>query len=369
MFDELIYNPSILFTKHYVEQNKRYLDESKFFLSEIDIARKQVEKNRLKYYRRSSLKLESEREIEIKLKEHEDGLITFEQMQDTANKALNIKYKTEVALQDYKQEIEYLNNLINDTDRKYKPCLVALQQQEERRVNFVKYTMEKFLNYYSDCNTLLLTKEDKFNDSVKMINHHTDLQIFVDENRTKADRHSILSKAKVEYYEYKPVRSSVDSDTHYSTDASSADYDEYKDLNLPSREELDKDIKHVKSKIKEMIRDKLPMNIEDQADLLNMLHNREVNHKVTEELKTISDVKEYHVLRDLSVLVNYMITESINDKHNDFKIINNILTSASSIYCRKSPDGIPQVKKIYLTDMIKNHAIWTETNRWKTWIY
>jgi hypothetical protein len=121
LFDELIHNPSVLFTKHYIEQNKKYIDESKHYISEIDSARKHVEKSKQKYHKRCKLKAESEIEIENKLKDHEDGLITFEQMQDTANRALNIKYKTEVSLQDYKQEVEYLNNLIKDSDVKYKP--------------------------------------------------------------------------------------------------------------------------------------------------------------------------------------------------------------------------------------------------------
>lgn len=372
-FDELIYNPSILFTKHYVEQNRKYLDDAKKYLAEIEAARKQVEKSKLKYEKRSDLKEGSEQEIEQKLREHEEGVITFEQMQETANKAVNIKYKAEVALQDYKQDVEYLNNLIADSDKRYRPCLASLQQHEERRINFVKYTMEKFLTYYNDCNTVLLEKEDKFSDSVKMINHHTDLQIFVDENRSRIDKDSFFHKAKVQLYDPKKRNESRqklgDVDRQNSTDASSVDNEEYKDLNLPSREELETSVKTVKSKIREMIRTPKQLTMEEKADLLNMLHHKEVNHRVTEELKTITDVKEYHVLKDLSELVNYMITESINDKHNDFKIINNILCSASLIYCRQAPDGTPQIRKTYLTDLIKNHALWTETNRWKTWIY
>ena len=64
-----------------------------------------------------------------------------------------------------------------------------------------------------------------------------------------------------------------------------------------------------------------------------------------------------------------MITESINDKHNDFRIINNILSSASMIYWRQLSEGNIKGRKVYLTNLIKTHALWTETNRWKTWIY
>jgi hypothetical protein len=149
-FDELLYNPSMLFTKHYVEQSRKHLDEGKRYLAEIEAARKQVIVSKRTYEKRCDLKVDSENEIELKLKEHEEGKITFEQMQETANRAVNVKYKAEVSLQDYKQDVEYLNSLISEVDVRYKPSLTALQQQEERRINFVKYMMEKFLNYYND---------------------------------------------------------------------------------------------------------------------------------------------------------------------------------------------------------------------------
>ena len=323
-----------------------------------------------KYVKNSEAKVDSEQEIETKLKELEEGMITFEQMQEISNKALNVKYKAEVSFQEYKQEVEYLNSIVDESETEYDPSLEAIQQQEERRINFVKYIMEKFLSYYSQCNMILLEKEDKFNDSVKMINHHTDLQIFVDENRTRESRESVLGKTQIKIYEHKKSSAnSSDNEQQNSTDASSVENNGMEDLNFPSQEELDKNINFVKTKIKDMIRNQTEMTMEDKADLLDLIHFKEVNYRVSEELKTITDVKEYHVLKDLSDIVNYMITESINDKHNDFKIINNILNSASSIYCRKSPEGQPQVKKIYLTDFLKPHAIWTEKSRWKTWIY
>ena len=368
-FDYLLYNPSILFMKHYQDQSKKYQEIARKYIQEVEAARHQVSKAQKKYIKHSDAKVESEVEIETKLKEHEEGIITFAQMQEISNKALNVKYKAEVSFQEYKQEVDYLNNVLIDAETDFIPALACLQQQEERRINFVKYIMEKFLSYYSHCNTILMTKEDKFNDSIKMINHHTDLQIFVDENRTRKSREAYFSKVKVEIYEPKSTNSSSDNEGQNSTDVSSADNNPLDDLNLPSQEVIENGILTVKSKIRAMIKDQIELTMEDKADLLNNIHLKEVNYRISEELKSISNVKEYHVLKDLSEIVNYMITESINDKHNDFKIINNILNCSSSIYCRKSPEGVPQARKIYLTDFLKPHAIWTETNRWKTWIY
>lgn len=48
-FDEILYNPSVMFSKHYIEQNRRYLDEAKKYLTEIDYAKKSTEKAKKKY--------------------------------------------------------------------------------------------------------------------------------------------------------------------------------------------------------------------------------------------------------------------------------------------------------------------------------
>lgn len=63
-----------------------------------------------------------------------------------------------------------------------------------------------------------------------------------------------------------------------------------------------------------------------------------------------------------------MITESLNDRHEDYKIINAILTASHNIYCKKDEHNKPVLKKKYLTDLINSHGIWKEVSKWKYWI-
>ena len=257
-------------------RTNKCLDESRRYISEVETARRQVNKTKSTYEKRWDLKKEWEDEIELKIKEHEEGLITFEEMQETANKAVNVKYKAEVSLQDYKHDVEYLNNLISDADRRYKPSLDSLQKYEERKIEFIKTTMQNLLKYYWDWNLVLLEKETKFGDSIKMINSHTDLQIFVDEHRSRADKDTLLSRMSVQIYE--PKRTSLGKQRHRdinkenSTDASSMDNEDFIELNIPSREEIDSDIRFVNDKIRNMIKHQKELNLEEKADLLNMLH-------------------------------------------------------------------------------------------------
>lgn len=48
--------------------------------------------------------------IEIALLEHEKGNLSLEQVQRITNQTLNVKYKAEIASQDYKKEVDTVNS-------------------------------------------------------------------------------------------------------------------------------------------------------------------------------------------------------------------------------------------------------------------
>ena len=258
-------------------------------------------------------------------------MITIEEVQETANKAVNIKYKAEVSLQEYKQEVEELNNLISESNKRYKPSLDLLQKYEERRIDFVKATMQNFVKYFSDCNMVLLEKEDKYSDSVKMINSNTDLQIFVDEYRSKSDKDSILTKMSVQIYEpkRKPIlkAKSREIERQSSADSGFNENDEFEDLDLYSKEEIDAWIITVREKLRDIIKNQRELDMEEKADLLSMLHHRQVTYKITEDLKQISDVKEYYVLKNLGELVNYYLILNWNIQLVIICLYNNVSNS------------------------------------------
>jgi len=52
-----------------------------------------------------------------------------------------------VALKNYKESIEELNQAQFDMENEYKPILQQIQQYEESRINFTKYNYDKFLKH------------------------------------------------------------------------------------------------------------------------------------------------------------------------------------------------------------------------------
>ena len=86
-------------------------------------------------------------EIEKALLSQQQGDVTVEKVQEVMNKSLQTKYKVQVALKNYKESIEELNQAQFDMENEYKPILQQIQQYEESRINFTKYNYDKFLKH------------------------------------------------------------------------------------------------------------------------------------------------------------------------------------------------------------------------------
>lgn len=63
------------------------------------------------------------------------------------NKSLETKYKVQVALKNYKESIDELNQAHFEMDTEYRPILQQIQQYEESRINFMKYNYFNLLQH------------------------------------------------------------------------------------------------------------------------------------------------------------------------------------------------------------------------------
>jgi glutathione peroxidase-family protein len=74
---------------------------------------------------------------------------------------LTVKYKAELASQDYKREVELLNRFLAKFEDEYKPLLSRLQQSEESRINFLKYNFEKFIKHLNGIGKKIVDKSSE----------------------------------------------------------------------------------------------------------------------------------------------------------------------------------------------------------------
>lgn len=67
---------------------------------------------------------------------------------DWIDTTLNVKYRAEISCQEYRAEIDNFNKALDQAEIDYKPLLQNLESNEESRINFVKYSMEKSLKMF-----------------------------------------------------------------------------------------------------------------------------------------------------------------------------------------------------------------------------
>ena len=63
------------------------------------------------------------------------------------NQSLDTKYRLQIALKNYRESIESVNQAQSELDSDYKPVLQQIQQHEESRLNFAKYNLVKFMKH------------------------------------------------------------------------------------------------------------------------------------------------------------------------------------------------------------------------------
>lgn len=174
-----------LFTRNYSVRSSSFIQEANKYRADLKVLEKNIEKSQNKYYKMCKKREKYETEIEKAIQEHEKGQLTFAQVQKKSNQAFDVKKNAELAYHDYVQDLEKYNNMIENAQGLYKDALNRLQDLDEERVKTIQETVEQFFKTFNDSGSIL---SDKFAESItstQLLNPHTDIRIFIDENRSK----------------------------------------------------------------------------------------------------------------------------------------------------------------------------------------
>ena len=150
------------YQRSYVNTSSDLLHDSKVLWTELEDHRIKLETQQDRYYRLSNDAEQTDIEIEQALLEHERGLMTLEQVQRITNQTLNVKYRAELASQDYKLEVEKMNDFLVTLNKDYKPLLHKIQLAEEQRIEFQKNNIEKFIKHFFTLGSQILEKSSEF---------------------------------------------------------------------------------------------------------------------------------------------------------------------------------------------------------------
>lgn len=101
------------------------------------------------------------------------------------NKSLETKYKVQVALKNYKESIDELNQAHFDMDNEYRPILQQIQQYEESRINFMKYNYDTFLKHVQNFSPSLEEQESFSVKTLQNQNCDMELSAFIQQHTTE----------------------------------------------------------------------------------------------------------------------------------------------------------------------------------------
>eukprot|EP00347_Sterkiella_histriomuscorum_P007183 403349944 len=360
VFNDLI-EPLEQYQKNYIQTNSELISQSKTYWHTLEEEKRKLHLIQDRYYKLMTEVEQSEISIEVALLEHEKGILNLDQVQRITNQTLNVKYKTELASQDYKREVEYVNQQLSRFDSEYKPLLQKLQQNEESRINFLKYGFEKFLKHQTSIGSHLKDKSQDIQSSVSMINSETDLKIFIDEYKTYA-----LFNDKVDYVPYE-----------HSKDVQIQKAELIKAINDQKHqnniEQIEKDLKD--NELEESIlleylnrlMRSTDLTFDEKSEVISSLHNPEIRDIVSEYLRGINSpklIENHNALKTLGEILKYLLTAYVHEKDDNYKVIYSILHSSHQIYSIKDGEDNER-QKIYLTQYLSDHGIWQEQHVWK----
>ena len=174
--------PTINFDKFLEDENSYHLGLLQNIINNTNNQKKKYEKIKNKYF--ESCKL-AERQ-EKKLLEEMNRTGSTQESINSQNEILTkLRINSQMEYQTYKNEHKITNDLYTDNNKKYFPLISILKDNEEKRINFLSFHLEKFIGVLKDeksaWNLLLnaLEEEDaKLKNDSLTLNLNEDIKLF-----------------------------------------------------------------------------------------------------------------------------------------------------------------------------------------------
>ena len=342
-----VIEPLDLFEEHFTSSNVNLITTGSLKFNQVIKAKDSLEKTKKRYIE----SCQQEERITQNL-----PLLEGEKL-DKAKKILATCGQTvKIAAEKYSLALNNYNSLLGEYDACMPEILETLQQGEESRIHFLKYTLEKFLRLQQKLDTCSLTVFGDLASIVGNVNSPIDIRVFVDGQKSLTPQ---IHREEFEPYEslkrddiseeqltaleniqiMKEIVCALVPRSPRQADSSS-EGSESDDGSV----EID-DYVLEQSKLTRLI-DCLKTN-EGRMAFLDLLESRKSNELLT--------VKNLHLLADF---FNVMLTEMELVEDRDAKEFYKVITLAQ-VFCT-----LEGGKRRYLNSLIAQHRIWTDKGRW-----
>jgi hypothetical protein len=346
---ELI-EPLDLFYEHYNASNAKEIAAGSETYLRVKKAREQMLTLQQKYFKAA---LDAEK---------------FEARPEGKTQKQLLKLRTEAARagERYIQAFELTNQRLVEHDEVIPEVMGNLQQNEESRVHFIKYTLEKYARAQQRSAASLAAATASLTDIVGNINSGLDVRVFVDSRRTKShglEREEFLS---FEAWKKKTRDSSgfddfitLEDEWDTPTSQDAALIKAVVNSLVPYRARGESSSSNSNSETDE------PPEFSDLSKLTDLLQTPDGRSLFCDQLerrRQDCSLSSYN-LTQLAALFNSLLTCMLVDNDTDPCTFYRLIGLAQTFFSQ-SEDG----RRRYLNSLISSHQIWADKARWESCI-
>jgi hypothetical protein len=339
-----VIEPLDLFAEHYNASNSKEIATGTETLSRMKKSREQMVSLQDKYFK-SSLEIE-------KLEGRQDV--------KTAKQMANLKTSTARLGAAYLQAFEQSNKCLADHEEALPEVMGNLQQNEESRMHFIKYTLEKYARSQQRTANSLTTMTNDLSDVLSNINSSLDIRVYVDSHRLQT--HGLVRE---EFLSFEAWRKR-------SRDASAGGFREEDFITLDDEWDspTDQDAYLIKAAVNALVSPREDDRSETEAlpdlykltDLLQTSNGRSLFCTELEKRSEDCSLSSYN-LTQLAAIVYSLLTCMYADNDTDPSAFYNLVVLAQTFYSQ-SDDG----RRRLLSSLISGHQIWSDQARWENCI-
>ena len=342
-----VIEPLDLFQDHFTSSNSSLLSCGSLAFSQVMRAKEILGKAKERYKEACAAEERANQGI---------GSADGERLEKAKKQAAAFSQSAKLSAEKYSQAITDYNTTLSDYEKRMPLILESLQQSEESRIHFLKYTIEKFIRLQQRLDQSSLSVFTDMGALVGNVNSPIDIRVFVDGHK------SLLPQFQRE--EFEPFEALQREEIGEEQVFARGNLQIMKDIVCvlvpKSSRQADSSSEGSESDESIIDPDDFPIDQSKLTRLIDCLKTEDGRMAFLDQLESrkASELLSAKNLRQLADFFNVMLTEIELAEDRDAKEFYKVITLAQ-VFCAME-DG----KRIYLNSLIAQHRIWADNKRW-----
>ena len=161
IFTEIV-QPTNDFSKYIINDNNTQLNDLRKIINETSFAKKKYE-NIKKEYLTSCRNAAEQEKVLLREMDNKNNNNNYENINNQNDLLTQLRINSQLMCEKYKEEYKGINEIYELNNKKYFPIVNNLKDNEEKRINFLYFNLEKFISYLNE-------KKNSLNEFINNLN-------------------------------------------------------------------------------------------------------------------------------------------------------------------------------------------------------